>query len=98
MQYYITITYVLVVTLIVGVHRHLLKISHRGRMIVSALLRHVILRIIYGRRWQAVSQHRIRRQVQTVLYDRPFLRRGVFIAGAIFLSSLWRCLIDGGIC
>lgn len=59
MQSFITIAHVLVVTLIVGVHRHLLEISHRGRMIVSALLRHVILRIIYGRRWQAVGQHRI---------------------------------------
>lgn len=97
MQYFNVITYVLVVTLIVGVHCHLLEICHRGRMTVSALLRYVILRVIYGRRWQAVSQHRVRRQVQTVLNDRPFLRRGVLVDGAIFLFSLWRCLIDRGV-
>lgn len=87
-------TYVLVVTLIVRVHRHLLEVCHRGRMIVSALLRHVILRVINGRRWKAVSQHRIRGQIQTVLNDRPLLRRGVLVGGAVFLPSLWRCLVD----
>lgn len=97
MQYFTVIAYVLVVTLIVGVHRHLLEICHRGRMVVGALLRHVILRVIYGRRWQAVSQHRIRRQAYTMLNDRPFLRRDVLVGGAILLSSLWRRLIDGGV-
>jgi len=86
--------YVLVVALIVRVHRHLLEVRHGGRVIVSALLRHVILRVIDGRRRQAVRQQRVRRQVQD---DRPLLRRGVLVAGALLLSPLRRRLVHRGV-
>lgn len=94
------IIYILVVALIIGIHRHLFEIGHSGRIVVSTLLRNVILRVIDGRRWHAIAQHRIRRQIQTVLHNRSLLRRDVLIGGATFLFSLrWRLVHrDGGVC
>lgn len=53
-------THVLLVSLIVIVHCHLLEVSHGGWIAVRIRLGYVILGIIYGRRWQTVAQQRVR--------------------------------------
>lgn len=67
-------THVRVVSLIVCVHRHLLEVRHGGWIAVSVRLGHVIMGIISGRCRQTVGHHRVRRQIQIALHDRPFLR------------------------
>lgn len=55
-----TVVHVRVVSLIVCVHRHLLEVRHGGWIAVGVRLGQVVMGIIYGRRWQTVSQHRVR--------------------------------------
>ena len=53
-------THVLLVSLIVIIHCHLLEVSHGGWIAVRIRLGYVILGIIYSRRWQTVAQQRVR--------------------------------------